>query len=301
VSTSNTNSVTVAARFEEAQQNPAFGVSRNTWPTVAMLAKREWVRFFRQRNRVIGAVGQPIFFWLLFGTGLHSAFQSGGQDFMTYYLPGTFALIVLFTAIFTTISVIEDRKEGFLQNVLVAPVPRWTIALGKILGGGAIALAQALMFVVLTLATGNLEFSPALFGVVAMLAVASLSLTALGFMFAWPMDSTQGFHAVMSLVLLPMWLLSGAFFPIPAPGADSGIGQILMHWLMRLNPMSYLVAGLRQMLSSQTSLNGQAVSEASTFWLPSLSFSWLISIIFLAATFVGAWWLVLRPAKGDLK
>lgn len=273
----------------------------NVGSTVWMLAKREWIRFFRQRNRVVAAVGQPIFFWLLFGTGLHSAFRSGGQDFMTYYLPGTFALIVLFTAIFTTISVIEDRKEGFLQNVLVAPVPRWTIALGKILGGGAIAFVQALAFVALTLATGNLGFSPALLGIVAALAIASLALTALGFMFAWPMDSTQGFHAVMSLVLLPMWLLSGAFFPIPPPTAGSGVGQVAMHWLMRCNPMSYLVSCLRHMMLSPSSGGLASNSEVANYWLPSLSVSWLVSIVFLLVTFVGAWMIVLRPAKGDLK
>jgi hypothetical protein len=90
--------------------------SVSPWAVVRMLAGREWVRFFRQRQRVIGALGQPILFWLMFGTGMHSSFRSGDQNFMTYYLPGTLALIVLFTAIFTTISIIEDRREGFLQG-----------------------------------------------------------------------------------------------------------------------------------------------------------------------------------------
>ena len=126
---------------------------------VWMLAWREWIRFFRQRNRVIGALGQPILFWLLFGTGMHAAFRGGSQDFMSFYLPGTIALILLFTAIFATISIIEDRKEGFLQNVLVAPVPRWTIAAGKIVGGSAIAWVQAVMFLTLTVAIGSVAFN----------------------------------------------------------------------------------------------------------------------------------------------
>ena len=267
---------------------------------VWMLSQREWVRFFRQRNRVIGALGQPVFFWLLFGTGMHSAFRGGNQDFMTYYLPGTFALIVLFTAIFTTISVIEDRKEGFLQNVLVAPIPRWTIAMGKIFGGGAIALCQALLFLVLALLVGSIPLGFSLLGTVALLAVASLSLTGLGFMFAWPMESTQGFHAIMSLVLLPMWLLSGAFFPIPAWTTDSGIGETVLHWVMRCNPMSYIVGGLRHSLPPVTA-PAAPIADPLAMWLPSLSSSWLVSIMFLAATFAGAWWLVLRPVKGDLR
>lgn len=261
-----------------------------------MLAKREWVRFFRQRNRVVGALGQPILFWLLFGTGMHAAFRGGDQDFMTYYLPGTLALIVLFTAIFTTISIIEDRQQGFLQNVLVAPVPRWTIAAGKIFGGGAIAWVQALVFLGVALIVGRVPWGFELIGVVVLLAVASLALTAFGVCFAWPMESTQGFHAIMSLILLPMWLLSGAFFPIPLPGANAGLGQTIMHWMMRSNPMSYLVAGLRRMIGG-----GLPAADALEMWLPGLATSWLISLLFLVVASVVAWRIVLRPAKGDLR
>ena len=266
----------------------------SVWAPVWMLAYREWLRFFRQRNRVIGALGQPILFWLLFGTGMHTAFQSGGQDFMTYYLPGTLVLIVLFTAIFTTISIIEDRREGFLQNVLVAPIPRWTIAVGKVFGGGAIAWVQALLFLALALATGSvpLLFGPLLAACV-MLALAALALTALGVFFAWPMESTQGFHAIMNLVLMPLWLLSGAFFPIPLPTADSPAGQWIMHWVMRLNPLSYVIAGLRRMMGG--------VVEGQGLWLPSLATSWIVAVAFLIVTLFAAGWIVMRPAKGDLR
>ena len=258
-----------------------------------MLAKREWIRFFRQRNRVIGALGQPILFWLLMGTGMHAAFQAGGQDFMTYYLPGTLALIVLFTAIFTTISIIEDRREGFLQNVLVAPVPRGTIVVGKVLGGAAIAWVQALIFLLLVVLGGGLAVHSGLVGGIAMLALAAISLTALGVCFAWPMESTQGFHAVMNLVLLPLWLLSGAFFPIPLPGAQAAVGQWLLHWSMRLNPMSYVMAGLRRMIGGAADVEG--------LWLPSLGTSWLVSILFLLCTLAAAVWIVARPTRGDLR
>ncbi len=257
-----------------------------------MLAYREWIRFFRQRNRVIGALLQPILFWLLFGTGMHAAFRGGEQSFMEYYLPGTLVLILLFTAIFTTISIIEDRREGFLQGVLVAPVARWTIAAGKILGGGAIAWVQACIFLGLTLLTGNVEIGVGLLGSIIMMAVAGLALTALGVFFAWPMESTQGFHAIMNLVLMPLWLLSGAFFPIPMPDSASPIGQWVMHWIMRCNPLSYTIAGLRTMMG--------VVSDSPDFWAPGLLVSWGVTLAFFAITLVAAWRMVLRPVRGDL-
>ena len=123
-----------------------------------MLAKREWIRFFRQRNRVTAAIAQPLLFWLLFGTGLKGSFSGAGElDFMQFFLPGTVALIVLFTAIFSTISVIEDRREGFMQSVLVAPVGRWPVLLGKVLGGSAIAWVQAVAFLLLVFVVGTAQ------------------------------------------------------------------------------------------------------------------------------------------------
>ena len=113
-------------------------------PVVATLAKRELVRFFRQRNRVIGGFVQPLLFWLLFSEGLRE------NDLgYAHFFPGTIAMILLFTAIFATISVIEDRNEGFLQGVLVAPITRLAMVLGKVLGGASIAMLQAMIFLVL--------------------------------------------------------------------------------------------------------------------------------------------------------
>jgi len=260
---------------------------------VVMLVWSEWTRFFRQRNRVIGALGQPILFWLLFGTGMHGAFRGGqGQDFMAYYLPGTMTLILLFTAIFATISIIEDRREGFLQAVLVAPVPRWTIAAGKILGGAAIAWVQALIFVVLAIAVGSIGLSWQLLPLLGLMAMAAIALTALGVFFAWPMESTQGFHAIMNLVLMPLWLLSGAFFPVPLVTATSPLGQIVMHWIMRLNPVTYIIGGMRHLLAPEL-----AVSDS--YWIPGVTVCWLVSIGFLCVTFTAAWWMVSRGRKRE--
>ncbi len=217
------------------------------------LAWRELVRFFRQRTRVIGAVGQPVIFWVLFGAGLRGSFSppewaSADMTYQEYFLPGIAVLIVLFTAIFATISVIEDRREGFLQGVLVAPVPRLAIVLGKLAGGTVLAVLQAGLFVALGPLLTLAGLAPPMdFGVTPLIVLKTASflvllafaLTALGYCIAWPMDSTQGFHAVMSVLLMPMWLLSGAFFP----AGDGWLG-----WVIRLNPLTYGVAGLRRSL-----------------------------------------------------
>src|SRR6187551_3360220 len=120
-------------------------------PSIA-LCERELVRFVRQRNRIIGALATPLVFWLLIGAGMGRSFQSnlpGGDHYLRYFFPGTVLMILLFTAIFSTISIIEDRREGFLQGVLVAPVGREAIVLGKVLGGTVLAFGQGLVLLIL--------------------------------------------------------------------------------------------------------------------------------------------------------
>ena len=206
------------------------------------LWSREIVRFMRQRSRVIGAFGTPLVFWLLVGGGLGRSFTIGGAESPTSYLeytyPGAIAAILLFTAVFSMISIIDDRRDGFLQGVLVAPVSRMAIVLGKVLGASTIAVAQATLFLLLAPIAGiSLSLSGVVAVIVAMVLVA-VTLSSLGFWMAWLMDSTQGFHAVMNLILMPMLMLSGAFFP------PSG-SVALLRWITMLNPMTYAIALLR--------------------------------------------------------
>jgi ABC-2 type transport system permease protein len=263
------------------------------WLAAWALCRREWVRFVRQPNRVFGAVGQPLIFWLLFGAGLGPSFRlpgaAEGLSYREYFFPGTLVLILLFTAIFATISIIEDRREGFLQSVLVAPLPRWSMVLGKIVGGTLISLVGAAVFLALGF-TLNLPLG--LISTVATLCslfVTGLGLTSLGFALAWRMDSVQGFHAIMSVFLLPMWLLSGAFFP---PG-DNWIG-----WIIRINPLTYAVAGLRRLLYLE------APAEVHSAAIPqSLPGAWtcgIVTLLFVAAMFWLAWRVSARRTTGDL-
>jgi ABC-2 type transport system permease protein len=258
--------------------------SSPAWLAVWSLAWREWLRFVRQRNRVIGAIGQPLLFWLFFGEGFGPAFSMpGGQSFREYFFPGTLALILLFTAIFTTISIIEDRREGFLQSVLVAPLSRWAMVLGKLLGGSAIALAQGLLFLALGLTLG-IPFSPLGWaGAVVLGAVAALALTGLGFVIAWRTDSVQGFHAIMSVFLFPLWLLSGAFFPAP----DGWLGVVML-----CNPLTYAVAGLRRLIYLDA---GPAVDA-----LPSLAVCWGVTGAFAALMLWASWLVAARRTSADM-
>jgi ABC-2 type transport system permease protein len=267
------------------------------------LARREVVRFFRQRNRVFGAIGQPILFWLLFGAGLQRSFRlseapGGGQTFLEWFFPGALVLILLFTAIFATISIIEDRREGFLQSVLVAPAPRWAMVLGKVAGGSAIAVLQGLFFLGLALLFQIDVTVLSLMALVALMTLTALALTSLGFILAWRMDSTQGFHAIMNLLLMPMWLLSGAFFPPPAVGPGAAASQWIMHVLMRFNPLTYAVGGVRRTLyegpGADIGLNPQL------FWTPSFAACWTVTVAFAALAFAAAWWMAGRRTAGDL-
>lgn len=202
------------------------------------LFQREVVRFFRQKNRIVGAVGTPLVFWLLIGSGLSGSLNLG-VTYLQYFFPGTIVLVLFFTSIFSTISIIEDRREGFLQGVLIAPVPRWSIVAGNVLGGTALATAQGLIFVAFTPFLGLAPSAGGLALIVIMLVLMSFGLTGLGFSLAWRLDSSQGFHAVMNLFLMPLWLLSGALFPIS--GAPEWLALV-----MRLNPLTYGVRALQQ-------------------------------------------------------
>jgi ABC-2 type transport system permease protein len=263
-------------RSHQAQTGSFF---LSTW----VFWRREIVRFLRQRSRIIGALGTPVIFWLLIGFGVGDSFNPAGQNltmrYQEYFFPGTVVLILLFTAIFSTISIIEDRKEGFLQAVLVAPVPRSAFVLGKLLGGTTLAFVQGVLFLLLAPLVGMRvsSYSTTLL----LLALVAFSLTGLGYVIAWRMDSTQGFHAIMNLLLIPMWLLCGAVFPVS--GAHAWLRPVIA-----LNPLTYGLSSVRW------SLYGNSV--ASTMGLPGFALSVAVTAIFGALMFAAAIAMTRRPA-----
>ena len=202
--------------FSFVKQEPALS---SFFLPAATLWQRELVRFWRQKSRVLGVVASPLVFWLLIGYG--------SNDLARFYA-GALVLTVMFSAIFSTISIIEDRREGFLLSMLVSPAPRTSMVLGKILGAATLAWIQGLIFLAFAPLAGVqiplLDFLP----VAAAIFLISFTLTGLGFVIAWRMDSTAGFHAIMNLLLVPMWMVSGSLFPMStAHGLGEGdhVGQ----------------------------------------------------------------------------
>ncbi|MBJ7258084.1 MAG: ABC transporter permease [Chthoniobacterales bacterium] len=251
------------------------------WLPAVALWRREIIRFLRQRNRIIGALVTPLVFWLLIGSGIGPGFRLPGlpadMTYLAYFFPGTVVLILLFTAIFSTISVIEDRREGFLQGVLVAPVAPEAIVLGKFLGGMTLAAGQAFLFC-LAAPLAGLPFDAAVLArLVPALLVVGFALVGLGFLLAWPLDSTQGFHAIMNVFLMPLWMLSGALFPA---AADSWA-----RYAVALNPVAYGTAAVRR------AFYGDAVPLGL---VPGYGTAMLVSAVFAATMFLLAVWLVRR-------
>jgi ABC-2 type transport system permease protein len=214
----------------------------------ATLWKRELVRFWRQKSRVLGVVASPLVFWLLIGYG--------SNDLARFY-SGALVLTVMFSAIFSTISIIEDRREGFLLSMMVSPAPRTSLVLGKILGSATLAWVQGLIFLAFAplagVGIGFLELLP----VAGAIFLISFTLTGLGFVIAWRMESTAGFHGIMNLLLVPMWMVSGALFPMAT--AHGWIKAIM--WV---NPLTYSIGLLNHVLRLPNATPGASASLAVT-------------------------------------
>tara|TARA_R110002072_G_scaffold67163_3_gene165045 strand:+ start:42000 stop:42761 length:762 start_codon:yes stop_codon:yes gene_type:complete len=247
---------------------------------VYALWHRELIRFLRDRSRLTGSLMQPVIFYLMFSGALYGSFKPYGMDYSAYFFTGTLAMITMFTAIFSTITVIEDRKEGFLQGVLISPVPRAAIALGKTLGSATLSFGLAAIFLALAPFTGiDMSWDRVLptLGVLAML---SIAVAGLGFSLAWVMDSTAGYHGIMMLFLMPMLMMSGAFFPIED-------AHWLISWVRHVNPMTYGVGALRH------TVQGAAPG------CPTFAICLLGTAVFAVATFALGTFVVTRRSARD--
>ncbi len=253
---------------------------------VAALWQRELRTFTRDRSRVIGALAQPLVFWLLLGFGFGGTFQmpAGTADvpYLAYLFPGIVALVALFTAIFSTIYVVEERKSGFLQAALVAPVSRTALVLGNTLGGTTLATAQAFLFWLALPFVGVFYTLSSLLLTLVGAALLALAFTAIGFMMAWRVETTRGFHGLMNVFLMPLWFLSGAAFPLV--GAPD-----VLAWAIRLNPVYYGVEVLRA---------GFYAPDVSPIVGPPLAWSLTISTLFALAMVALAVYTARRPVYG---
>lgn len=228
------------------------------WATISVLWSRDLTRFLRKPSRLLGAFLQPVIFWLMIGGGLTSTFKltgAEGLNYEQYFFPGILMMLVLFAAIFGTITVIEDRHEGFLQSVLIAPGSRSALVFGKALGVSSIGLIQASAFLALAPFAGFAYTEIDWLNLYLFLSLGAISLSTFGFALAWWLDSSQAYHAIMSIILIPGWILSGAMFPINPD-------NIALAWVMRLNPMSYIVDGVRRSFYTEIP-TGTVVADAS--------------------------------------
>ncbi|NGZ05154.1 MAG: ABC transporter permease [Magnetococcales bacterium] len=240
-----------------------------------ILARREWIRFFRQPHRVIGSLAQPLLIWAFLGAGFSPSFRTPGMEqisYTEYFYPGILLMLMLFSGIFSTITLIEDRAQGLMQGVLVSPAPRMAIVMGKVIGGIAIAGIQTLP---LLLAAPLLDIPLTWSGLVWLTGgflIATLGFTALGFLIAWNMESTAGFHAVMSVFLMPMWMLSGALFPLDhAP--------MWLKSLMIINPVTHALTLIRTPLYHSPM---ELLTSSSYWWAGGIAITWASACLVLA-------------------
>ena len=226
---------------------------------VSIVWRRELIRFRTDRLRAITSLVQPVLFLFVLGTGLSRLASRGlpvGVDFRTFIYPGVLAMSVLFTAIFSAASIVWDREFGFLREMLVAPVRRWAIVVGKCLGGATVATFQGLIFLALA-GVAHVPYNPVLLlTLVGELLLLSFTLTAFGVMMAARIKQIQAFMALTQLFVLPLFFLSGALYPL------NGLPAWLTV-LTRLDPLTYIVDPMRQAVFDHLSVSPLALNALS--------------------------------------
>lgn len=210
---------------------------------IALIISREFSRVRREPSRIIGMLLQPLVFLVVFGMGFHESFKITGQDDLSYsafFYPGILALVVLFASIYATLTLVDDKKCGFFRLVLVSPAGVLGALMGKVIATAALGLSQSILFLPLMYFLSiSINFS-GLIILISLLALGSLCFALIGVLFAWLSPTSSAFHALMSIILIPMWLLSGAMFPLD---------NIFLKLSSVINPMAYLVQALRLCLS----------------------------------------------------
>ena len=220
--------------------------------------KRELIRFWRDRSRAIGAFVQPTLYLFVLGTGLGAFFRSGGAegDYIQFIFAGVIAMSLLFTSIFSAVSIVWDREFGFLKEVLVAPIPRASIAIGKAFGGATVATLQGTLILIYAPFVGISLSIITVPAIIIVMFIISFAITSLGVVVAARMRSLEGFQVIMNFIVMPLFFLSGALFPISnLPPWLSG--------LVRLDPLTYGVDALRNLTGGVTG----ALAPVYPIWL----------------------------------
>jgi ABC-2 type transport system permease protein len=244
---------------------------RHDLRAVSIVWRRELIRFRTDRLRAVTSLVQPVLFLFVLGTGLSQLASRGlpdGVNFKTFIYPGVLAMSVLFTAIFSAASIVWEREFGFLREMLVAPVRRWAIVVGKCLGGATVATFQSIIFLALA-GFAHVPYNPVLLlTLLGELLLLAFTLTAFGVMMAARVKKLQAFMAITQMVVLPLFFLSGALYPLTGlPG--------WLTVLTRLDPLTYIVDPMRQAVFSHLSVTPAAAAALS----PGVTwFGWVVPL-----------------------
>ena len=251
LSTPDVDPVTVAIRVSVPERG-----FRQDLRAVRIVWYRELIRFKSDRLRFVTSLVQPVLFLFVLGTGLGQLAGAGlpsGISFKTFVYPGVLAMSVLFTAIFSAASIVWDREFGFLREMLVAPVSRSAIVIGKCLGGATVATFQGIIILALA-GAAHVPYDPILFlTVIGELLLLSFTLTAFGVMMAARIKQMQAFMALTQMLVMPLFFLSGALYPLNGLPAWLGV-------LTRFDPLTYIVSPMRYAVFSHLSVSPAAMS-----------------------------------------
>jgi ABC-2 type transport system permease protein len=263
---------------------------RSELRAIKVVWKRELIRFGRDRLRILTSLIQPFLFLFVLGTGLSSLSRAGthGVNYRTFVYPGVLCLAVMFTAMFSAASIVWDREFGFLREMMVAPVRRSSIVLGKCFGGATVAAFQGLIVIAIAPLVGVAYDLDLMLEMLALLLLLAFAITAFGMMVAARVNQMQSFMALMQMAVMPMFFISGALFSIAAlPG-----------WLAvlnRIDPLTYAVQPMRHAVFSHLSIGPlarRALDPSVTWWgwrVPSLLEAGVIVALGLTMLFVAIW------------
>ena len=234
---------------------PTAGPPMRSWQAAAranaggvyIIWYRDVLRYWRDRVRLISSFGQPLLFLIVFGSGLTASLgagltrELGDVSYVRFLFPGIVAMAVLFTAVFSAISIVWDREFGFLREVMVAPISRAAVVLGKALGGSTVAMCQGAILLILAPILG-VSLDPLLvLKLLGLMFLTALALTSMGILIAARLQSMEAFQMIMNFLIMPMFFLSGAFFPL------RGL-PVWMTVITRFDPVAYGVDPMRRLL-----------------------------------------------------
>ncbi len=209
---------------------------------IYVIVLREFKRFFRQRGRLMGTVARPLLWLLIIGSGFTELIRVRGEiSYQQFMVPGVIGMTILFSSIFSTISVVWDKEFGFLREMLVAPVSRLTIVLGKLISGSMLSTFQGMILIVLApffgISLSLFKFTEMVF----LLLIVSFGITSLGLFIASFLTSLEGFNVIMNFLVLPMFFLSGALYPIK-------VLPSLLQYLTSINPLTYGIDSFKHVM-----------------------------------------------------